>query len=86
MTHPKILVTGATGRTGTAVVAELLKARYPVRALVRREDARAAALRVRGVEIAVPQITDRRSAFRWRTVATNTRAARCAMRPRRVRR
>jgi uncharacterized protein YbjT (DUF2867 family) len=58
MARPKILVTGATGRTGGAVVAELLKADYPVRALVRREDARAAALRARGVEVAVADITD----------------------------
>jgi len=58
MTHPRILVTGATGRTGAAVLAELLKAGYPVRALVRREDARAAALRARGVETYVTDITD----------------------------
>ncbi len=58
MTLPKILVTGATGRTGAAVVTELLKAEYPVRALVRREDARAAALRARGVEIAVADMVD----------------------------
>ena len=58
MTRPRILVTGATGRTGAAVVAELLKAGYPVRALVRREDARAAALRARGVEIAVADMAD----------------------------
>jgi uncharacterized protein YbjT (DUF2867 family) len=58
MVHPKILVTGATGRTGAAVVAELLKAGYPVRALVRRDDARAAALRARGVEITVADISD----------------------------
>jgi NAD(P)H dehydrogenase (quinone) len=58
MSHPKILVTGASGRTGAAVVSELLKAGYPVRAMVRREDARAAALRAKGVDIAVAEITD----------------------------
>jgi len=58
MTRPKILVTGATGRTGAAVVSELLKAGYPVRALVRGEDVRAAALRARGVEVAVADIND----------------------------
>jgi len=58
MTRPKILVTGATGRTGAVVVTELLKAGYPVRALVRRDDARAAALRDRGVDIAVADMTD----------------------------
>src|SRR5215471_5428919 len=58
MNRPKILVTGATGRTGAAVVSELLKAGYPVRAMVRREDARAAALRAKGIDIAVAEITD----------------------------
>ena len=58
MTPPRILVTGATGRTGAAIVSELLKAGYPVRALVRREDERSAALRTRGVEIAVGEMTD----------------------------
>jgi len=47
MSRPKILVTGATGRTGAAVVSELLKAGCPVRATVRREDARAAGQRRR---------------------------------------
>jgi uncharacterized protein YbjT (DUF2867 family) len=58
MNRPKILVTGATGRTGAAVVSELLKGGYPVRAMVRREDARAASLRAKGVDIAVAEITD----------------------------
>jgi len=58
MHRPKILVTGATGRTGRVLVTELLKAGYPVRALVRRDDGRAAALRARGVEIAVADIVD----------------------------
>ena len=34
MLKPRILVTGATGKTGSVVVAELLKAGYPVRAMV----------------------------------------------------
>jgi uncharacterized protein YbjT (DUF2867 family) len=58
MSRPRILVTGATGRTGGVVVSELLKAGFPVRALVRRDDARSAALRSRGVEIAVGEMTD----------------------------
>lgn len=58
MTRPRILVTGATGRTGAAVIVELLNAGYPVRALVRSDDARAAALRARGVEVAVADMTD----------------------------
>jgi NAD(P)H dehydrogenase (quinone) len=58
MSRPKILVTGATGRTGATVVAELLGAGYPVRAMVRRDDARAAKLRAQGVEVAIAEITD----------------------------
>src|SRR5689334_16509049 len=42
MVHPKVLVTGATGRTGSVVVSQLLHAGYPVRALVHRNDARSA--------------------------------------------
>ena len=38
MTKPRIIVTGATGKTGSVVVTELLKAGYPVRAMVRREE------------------------------------------------
>jgi NAD(P)H dehydrogenase (quinone) len=33
MNRARIIVTGATGKTGSVVVTELLKARYPVRAL-----------------------------------------------------
>jgi nucleoside-diphosphate-sugar epimerase len=35
MSLPKILVTGATGKTGAVVASELLRAGYPVRAMVR---------------------------------------------------
>lgn len=55
-THKPILVTGATGRhggSGHAVALELLKLGVPVRALVRNIDARAEALRDRGVQLAV---------------------------------
>ncbi|MGB9431399.1 MAG: NmrA family NAD(P)-binding protein [Candidatus Acidiferrum sp.] len=38
MIKPRIMVTGATGKTGTVVVAELLKAGHPVRALVSGDD------------------------------------------------
>lgn len=58
MLKPKILVTGATGKTGSVVVAELLKAGYPVRAMVRREDSRSARLKALGAEIAVAEMTD----------------------------
>ena len=58
MLKPRILVTGATGRTGSVVVAELRKAGYPVRALVHREDDRSARLQAQGAEIAVSDMTD----------------------------
>ena len=58
MIKPRILVTGATGKTGSVVVTELLKAGYPVRAMVRREDGRSARLRAQGAEIAVAEMSD----------------------------
>jgi len=58
MIKPRILVTGATGKTGSVVVSELLKAGYPVRALVRREDDRSARLKAQGAEIAVADMSD----------------------------
>ena len=48
MIKPRIIVTGATGKTGNVVIAELRKAGYPVRALVRREDGRRAQLKEEG--------------------------------------
>ena len=53
MKYPKILVTGATGKTGRAVVEELLAKEVPVRALVHSRDARSAALARGGAEIVV---------------------------------
>ncbi len=58
MLKPRILVTGATGKTGSVVVAELLKAGHPVRAMVHREDGRSARLRAQGAEIAVADMSD----------------------------
>jgi NAD(P)H dehydrogenase (quinone) len=58
MLKPRILVTGATGKTGSVVVAELLKAGYPVRALVHREDGRSARLQAQGAQIAVADMSD----------------------------
>jgi uncharacterized protein YbjT (DUF2867 family) len=57
--HP-ILVTGAAGRiggVGGAVVDRLRQRGFPVRALVRREDERANALRVTGAEVVVGDLT-----------------------------
>src|SRR5262249_4643294 len=45
-------------KTGSLVVAELLEAGHPVRAMVRREDARSARLKARGVEIAIADMSD----------------------------
>ncbi|MGT2473214.1 NmrA family NAD(P)-binding protein [Paraburkholderia terrae] len=58
MLKPRILVTGATGKTGSVVVAELLKAGYPVRAMVHREDGRSVRLKAQGAEIAVAGMSD----------------------------
>ncbi len=58
MTKPRIFVTGATGKTGSVVAAELLRAGYPVRAMVHREDGRSARLKALGAEIAVADMSD----------------------------
>jgi uncharacterized protein YbjT (DUF2867 family) len=58
MQKPTILVTGATGKTGSATIAQLLAAGYPVRALVRRSDTRSEGLRKLGVEIVVGSLED----------------------------
>lgn len=55
---PRILVTGATGKTGGQVAAQLLAAGYPVRAYVRREDERSARLLAAGAEIAIGDLAD----------------------------
>jgi NAD(P)H dehydrogenase (quinone) len=52
MSTSRVLVTGATGFTGRATVDTALKLGLQVRALVHTDDARAAALRARGVEVA----------------------------------
>src|ERR1700747_3506864 len=58
MTKPRIIVTGATGKTGSVVVAELLKTGYRVRAMVRREDGRSPRLKAQGAEIVVADMSD----------------------------
>ena len=57
---PPVLVTGATGRVGRAVVAQLLDAGVPVRALTRRPDAAglAAAVEVVAGDLTVPASLD----------------------------
>jgi uncharacterized protein YbjT (DUF2867 family) len=51
MTKPKILVTSAAGHTGSTAVLNLLEKGFPVRAFVRRHDARAQALEKAGAEV-----------------------------------
>jgi len=58
MNKADILVSGATGRTGGAAIDTLLGMGKRVRAYVRSDDERAAALRQRGVDIAVGDFTD----------------------------
>jgi uncharacterized protein YbjT (DUF2867 family) len=58
MIKPRIIVTGATGKTGSVVATELLKAGYPVRALVHREGGSSAQLKAQGAEIAVADMSD----------------------------
>ncbi len=58
MANPMILVTGATGKTGAAVVNRLVEQELPVRALVHRHDARSEAFEKRGVEVVVADMFD----------------------------
>jgi NAD(P)H dehydrogenase (quinone) len=58
MAKPKMLVTGATGKTGTPTALLLLERGYPVRALVHRQDSRSAALARAGAEILVGSLED----------------------------
>jgi uncharacterized protein YbjT (DUF2867 family) len=58
MVQPLILVTGATGKTGAAVVNRLLEQEVPVRALVHRRDARSAGFERRGVEVVAADMFD----------------------------
>jgi uncharacterized protein YbjT (DUF2867 family) len=57
---PPVLVTGATGRIGRAVVAQLLDAGVPVRALTRRPDAAGlpAAVEIVAGDFSVPESLD----------------------------
>lgn len=58
MIKPRIIVTGATGKTSSVVVTELLNAGYPVRAMVHREDSRSARLKAQGAEVVVADMSD----------------------------
>ena len=52
---PKIAVTGASGKTGGAVVTQLLAKKWPVRAIVRTRDSRSAKLEKLGAEVVVAE-------------------------------
>ena len=58
MSKSLILVTGATGKTGSAVVRQLLDLGYPVRATVRRRDERADVLESLGADVVVTDFHD----------------------------
>ncbi len=58
MTKPIILVTGATGKTGTSVVQQLLKRGYPVRAFVHKIDDRSQRLSELGADVVVGDFHD----------------------------
>ena len=58
MQKPKILVTGATGKTGAAVAAQLRAKDWPVRAIIRTRDARSERLDRLGVETVVADLYD----------------------------
>ncbi len=57
-TKARILVTSAAGHTGSAAVIELLRKGFPVRAFVRRQDARTERLKRAGAEIFVGDLFD----------------------------
>ena len=58
MTKPTILVTGATGKTGTQVVTQLRQKGWPVRAVVHKPDARSERLQKLGAEVVVADAYD----------------------------
>lgn len=57
----KVLIIGATGKTGMPVVEEALKAGLQVRAAIRREDDRSAKLRLAGAETVPADVHDLQS-------------------------
>jgi uncharacterized protein YbjT (DUF2867 family) len=58
MPSPVILVTGATGKTGSAAVHQLLQQGYRARAVVHRRDARSERLQQAGAELVVADLFD----------------------------
>ena len=58
MSKPMVLVTGATGKTGSPVVKQLLEKDFPVRAFVRRRDARSEHLEALGAKVVLGDFLD----------------------------
>jgi uncharacterized protein YbjT (DUF2867 family) len=58
MAKEHVLVTGATGRIGTAVTTQLLEKGIPTTAMVHRRDERSARLEAKGAEIVVADMFD----------------------------
>jgi NAD(P)H dehydrogenase (quinone) len=58
MANTRVLVTGATGKIGGAVAAQLLEKGVPTRALVHRDDGRSDRLRAKGAEVVIADIFD----------------------------
>jgi NAD(P)H dehydrogenase (quinone) len=58
MTNTRVLVTGASGKIGGAVAAQLLEKGITTRAMVHRDDARSARLRDLGAEVVVADMFD----------------------------
>ena len=56
--NPRILLTGAAGKTGSAVVKQMLDRGFPVRALVHRQDERSAQLESLGADVVVADLLD----------------------------
>lgn len=74
--HPLILVTSAAGKTGLPVSLQLLEKGYPVRAFVRRKDARSDRLAAAGADVFVGDQYD--IADMRRAMVGVTRAYQCA--------
>jgi NAD(P)H dehydrogenase (quinone) len=72
MSKPKILVTGATGKTGMPTVEELCKKGWSVRAVVHKKDARSEKLQKLGAEIFVADMYD------YEQVLTAMKGIKCA--------
>jgi NAD(P)H dehydrogenase (quinone) len=58
MSNDLYLITGATGKTGSSAIQELLSQGARVRAFVHRDDERATALRARGVQVVFGELLD----------------------------